>query len=254
MGQVYKVSVNLMNIIKLLAPLTLLISFSSLASECAPFFQQTAKQSLHGRIENELESFSVEQLSEPIDYYLAALKYRYGIGVMLDFEKSNDLLETLDDSNFEQYPDMITFKYYFLGSYYYACADKERGLNRLWYAAEKGDPNAKFLYLYISYNAPIEEKLSFDEYLRGLAQLADDGYKLAGFEHLYQTQVKEIDNSKSKIWASMFSRFTTFETCDLMNFYQFGAGVDGLVVDWSNKAKLIYYFWPDYYMNCLNKG
>jgi len=243
-----------MNIIKLLAPLTLLVSFSSLATECLPFFQQTAKQSLQGRIETELETFSADQLSEPIDYYLAALKYRYGIGVKRDFEKSNNLLEMLDDSSFEQHPDLITFKYYFLGSYYYSCGDKRRGLSRLWYAAENGDPNAKFLYLYISYNDPIEEKLSFDEYLRSLAQLADDGSKLAGFEHLYQTKVKEVDSAKSRIWANMFSRFTTFETCDLMEFYQFGIGVDGLVVDWPNKAKLIYYFWPDYYMDCLNKG
>ncbi|MFA0040041.1 hypothetical protein AB4423_25440 [Vibrio chagasii] len=182
------------------------------------------------------------------DDLIISLKYRYGIGLNKDLEKSSDILLSYTDSKIGSGKDDLGMKYYLLGTYNYSCKDRFEGLEYLKKSAEYGFLKSNFLYGYISYYG-LNDEITTEQYFSSLSKGMSnaDGYSI--FQYIYLSfSTGEISGVKQ--WIDILGGMNLFETCDLYNFHKFGIGVRGIVSDWETKNLIIRKLWPEYELMC----
>jgi len=182
------------------------------------------------------------------DDLIVSLKYRYGLGLNKDLEKSSDILLSYSDSQIGNDKGDLGMKYYLLGTYNYSCKNPVKGLEYLKKSNEYGYVKSNFLYGYISYYG-LREKITTEDYFSILKKGMQnaDGYSI--FQYIYLSfTTGEITGVTD--WIDIIEKMNLFSTCDLYNFHKFGVGVGGLISDWESKKLIIRKLWPEYNLKC----
>lgn len=178
-------------------------------------------------------------------------KYKYGIGVKKNLNKSISILNLIEDSLILTKPRILGAKYHQIGSFLYACNDNINSLLYLKKASEAGHIKSTFLYPYLAYNDK-RYYLSLPDYLKNITYSIEQGSNFSVFEYLYLSKKHNVLLQNESLYKKI-SNSSLIEDCYLYDFHRTGKGVNGLVVDWEIKKKIFQDYWPNYYYYCSNK-
>ncbi|MEZ9233863.1 hypothetical protein AB4259_22695 [Vibrio amylolyticus] len=219
---------------------------SEAEGQCVTFMEVHEKQNIESAVGDFLVGNQYENLSDDEVKMFKSIKFRYGIGVERNLDKSKELLLSISDSN-QDSTKVLGSKYYMLGTQAYAC-ENGSGLDYLDRSAGFGDLKSSFLSSYLRF---YDQKYTMDvaDYVTQISASMFRGNDFSTFEYLY-LQEKYGVTEKIDSWVNVFNQSPLLKDCEFYSFLKHGTGLAGLSIDWDVKRKILDKHWGSYLEMC----